>query len=184
MRMRMAAAIVAASISTAMTLSAAAQSPAEQSPPPPALSAAECAVWMRELSFARSVTAHDEAAFAEHLDSAAVFNAAGATPQRGRDAVRKAWAELIRGDGVVLDWYPARVAATGDLAWSSGPYLMTLSADGKTEIVTGTFHSIWRRARNGTWYVVFDAGGGGGRAATEAEIAAFPAGRKQACPGG
>ena len=33
---------------------------------------AECAVWQRELSFARSVADHDAAAFAEHLHPQAV----------------------------------------------------------------------------------------------------------------
>lgn len=57
---------------------------------------AECAVWQRETSFARSVADHDAAAFAEHLHPDAAFGVSG-TPTRGREAITREWAGLIEG---------------------------------------------------------------------------------------
>ena len=56
-------------LALAPLLAAAAAAP----PAPEPLSADECAVFMRELSFARSVAGHDAAAFAAHIAPDAVF---------------------------------------------------------------------------------------------------------------
>lgn len=148
-----------------------------------------CAVWARELSFADSVTRHDVDAFADHVDVDAVFDAAGDAPTRGRDAVVAAWRPVIAGEGVVLAWYPARTTAgngaAARIAWSSGPFLMTVD-DGKggTRRVVGTYRSVWRLGDDGRWRVLYDAGGDDRRDASEADAARFEAGRRAACPGG
>ena len=64
------------------------------------LSADECAVWARELSFAQSVADHDAAAFAAHLHPDAAFGASRAEPTRGRDAIARRWAGIIEGKAV------------------------------------------------------------------------------------
>ena len=85
---------------------------------------AECQVWQRELSFARSVADHDAAAFAEHLHPEAAFGVSR-TPTRGRDAITREWMPLIQGTTLKLSWYPAVVTLGGDgrTAYSSGPAL-------------------------------------------------------------
>ena len=90
--------------------------------PAPSLSAAECAVWARETSFAQSVATHDTTAFAEHLHPQAVFGAKQPRPTRGRDAIAESWAGLIAGTKVILHWYPAMVAIGGesDIAYANG----------------------------------------------------------------
>lgn len=63
-----------------------AQSPESASTQVPArLTAEECAVWMRELSFARSVAEHDAPAFAEHVAETAIF---GSPPRLARGVRR------------------------------------------------------------------------------------------------
>lgn len=47
-------------------------------------SADECAVWKRELAFARTVEAHDGAAFAAFLHSGTVFDAGSAEADHGQ----------------------------------------------------------------------------------------------------
>jgi len=149
-------------------------------------SPAECEVWAREISFARSVQEHDAAAFAAHLDPGAVFDAANATPTRGREAIVEAWAGLIAGKGVALDWYPTRTTvgtgAAGNIAWSSGPYLLTiLEGEGAPQRFHGTFRSVWQKGADGIWVVVYDAGGDGHRPATEDDVERFRAGRRETC---
>ena len=155
-------------------------------PPAPSLSAAECAVWARETSFAQSVATHEAAAFAEHLHPQAVFGARQPQPTRGRDAIAHNWAGLIAGTRLKLHWYPAMVAVAeiggeSDIAYSSGPALYeAVDPKAQPRYRLGGFQSVWHKGADGTWRVVFDDGIEP-RPATEAEVAAFHAGRKP-CP--
>ncbi len=169
----------------AMTASAQAGSPPSPSPLP-VHGDAECDVWARELSFAASVAAHDVEAFAAHVDPDAAFGSGQVRPLRGREAIVQAWAGLIAGREVRLAWYPTRVtiAAVPDIAWSSGPALYeAVDPDASPRHRIGAFNSVWHRGSDGTWRVIFDDGLPP-RLATEAEVAAFHAGRRDACPRG
>ncbi|HZX80786.1 MAG TPA: DUF4440 domain-containing protein [Lysobacter sp.] len=150
-------------------------------PPPEPLSADECAVFMRELSFARSVAEHDEAAFARHIAPDAVFGVGSPRPQRGREAIANGWARIVRGDGIRLEWYPARTTVSGDLAWSTGPALTEVQGPDGPRLQMSTFQSVWRRGGDGVWQVVFD-GGTPPRPADAAAAEAFRATRPIACP--
>ena len=154
--------------------------------PEPKLSAAECEVWARELGFARSVAEHDATAFAGFLAEGAVFGAKRPQPRRGRDAVVAAWSGLVEGKELRLSWYPAMVAIGGepDIAYSSGPALYEdLAPDAKQRFLVGGFQSIWHRDADGIWRVLFDDGIEP-RPASDDEVAAFRAGRREACPSG
>ena len=160
------------------------ESPAPAAPAASPMSDAECAVFARELSFARSVADHDAAAFADHVGTDAAFDAGSPRPLHGRAAVVQAWAPIVAGKGVRLEWYPARttVAGSGDLAWSSGPALIEqLAPDAKQHYLLGQFRSVWHKDADGTWRVLFDAGEPP-RPATDAEAAAFRAARPAGCP--
>lgn len=146
-----------------------------------------CAVWARELSFADSVARHDADAFADHVDADAVFDAAGDAPKRGRDAVVEAWRGIVAGRGIALAWYPTRTAAgngaAARIAWSSGPYLMTVDdGRGGKRRMAGTYRSVWRLGDDGRWRVLYDAGGDS-HPVDDAEAARFDAGRRADCPG-
>jgi ketosteroid isomerase-like protein len=162
----------------------------ENPPPPPnqlpELSAQECEVWARELSFAKSVADHDAAAFASHLQSGAAFGASRRAPTRGRQAIAERWAGIIEGKAVRLEWYPTRVTIGGvaDVAWSSGPSLFEDRApDAKQRFSIGSFHSVWHRDADGVWRVLFDDGVEG-KPVTSAEAMAFRDARRTACPRG
>ncbi len=153
-------------------------------PPAPVHGEAECEVWARELGFAASVARHDAEAFADHVDPQAAFNTSQARPLRGRQAVLDAWAGIIAGNGLRLVWYPTRVtiAAVPDIAWSSGPALYeSTDPDADPRFRLGGFHSVWHRGADGTWRVMFDDGIPT-RPASDADVAAFHAGRREACP--
>ncbi len=63
------------------------------------------------------------------------------------------------GDPGHLVWYPEAmgIAASGDLAWSLGPWTYA-PKKGDPVLVHGHFLSLWRHQANGTWRVVADIG--------------------------
>jgi len=152
--------------------------------PAPRLSAAECEVWARELSFAQSVAEHDAAAFAAHLHPGAVFGAKSPRPDRGRDAIVASWAGIVAGERLKLSWYPAMIAigGEGDIAYSSGPALYENPAsDAEQRYSIGGFQSVWHKDADGVWRVLFDDGVRP-EPATEAQAEAFRKGRQAICP--
>ncbi|HEX5304697.1 MAG TPA: DUF4440 domain-containing protein [Dyella sp.] len=143
-----------------------------------------CLVWQREQAFARSVREHDAAAFRTFLADDAVFDANGPHPVRGAPAIATAWAPIIAGKTVQLDWQPAHVvvSADGRVALSSGPYrLTTQNKAGQSQTAVGRFSTVWRRGRDGAWRVQFD-GGDAGKPADAAALSAFAQGMDKACP--
>ena len=153
-------------------------------PSPTPLSADECAVWQRELGFARSLAEHDAAAFAEHLHPQAAFGVSQPAPTRGREAIAREWRGLIEGKEVRLSWYPTRVTIAGvaDVAYSTGPALFErLDPKASPRYSLSRFQSVWQRGSDGVWRVLFDDGIPP-RPATEAEAETFRSGRREACP--
>ena len=159
---------------------------AESTAPKARMSAAECEVWARELSFAKSVADHDAVAFAAHIDPDAAFAAESPQPLRGRTAIAEQWDGIVHGKRVLLSWYPTRTTIAGapDIAISSGPALFEDPRPGANpRYRLGGFHSVWHRAADGTWRVLFDDGQAP-TPATDAQVAAFRAGRQERCPQG
>ena len=153
-------------------------------PPAPKLSAAECEVWARELSFAQSVADHDAAAFAAHLHPGAVFGAKSPQPQRGRDDIAKGWKGIVEGKRLKLSWHPTMVAigGEGDIAYSSGPALYeSLAPDAKQRYSIGGFQSVWHKDDDGVWRVLFDDGLQPAPA-SDAQVEAFRKSRQKTCP--
>lgn len=174
-------------LALALVLSAiAAPAAAQQAAPPPKLTAEECAVWARELGFARALAEHDAAAFAGHLHEGAAFGVKQPQPQRGREAIALAWAPLIEGKTIRLEWYPTMVVIGGepDIAMSTGPALYEdLRPGANPRYRLGGFQSVWKRGEDGVWRVLFDDGLRP-QPADEAAAAAFRAHRREACPQG
>ena len=122
-------------------------------------SAEECAVWKRELAFARSVEAHDGGAFAAFLHPGTVFNAGTPDVDRGRDEVVKSWTEIIDGRTIALRWRPGVVAIGGEpaIAVSRGTFILQrMEADGPSFRI-GMFQTVWvRDGRDAVWRVLYD----------------------------
>ena len=141
--------------------------------PPVVHSAAECTVWRRELSFAKSVETHDAKGFAAHLHPGAVFNAGSRSPLRGSEAVVQAWAPIVEGKEFMLRWRPGVVAIGGDpnIALSRGPsFSESPGADPKERYKVGFYQSVWvRDPASGEWGVLFDRPDGPQRAVATAD---------------
>jgi len=151
------------------------------------MSAAECAVWNRELSFARSVEAHDAAAFAAHLHADTVFGAGTPAPLRGRAAVIEDWKDIIEGKPLLLRWHPGFVAIGGDpnIALSSGPaWTENRDAIAKPRYTVSQFTSTWVKDADGQWRVLFDGAGSPPKAASADDIQKLIAAQPATCPGG
>jgi ketosteroid isomerase-like protein len=120
---------------------------------------AEDQVRCAELAFSRSAEQRDLAAFESFLDPDARFT--GAETLRGAAAVVAGWRPFLEPGGPSIEWAPdtIEVLASGDLALSQGPFRIRMADEAGREIVsTGRFFSVWRRADDGTWKVVFDGG--------------------------
>lgn len=161
----------------------AADAPANAAPFP-RMTDAECEVWNRERSFAQSIEQRDAAAFAEHIEADAVFQAGTAQPQRGRVAIVAAWQPMIDGT-FPLRWHPGGVSIGGDpdIALSHGPaWVENADPAAKSRWRTGTFVSTWVRDADGAWRVLFDRSAQPFRDASAEEIAAIIAGLPKDCP--
>ncbi|MEP7043966.1 MAG: DUF4440 domain-containing protein [Dokdonella sp.] len=185
--------IMLASVAMAMASVAAHAEPpsptaaATRAPAPSRMSAAECEVWNRELSFAQSVEAHDAGAFAAHLHAATVFGAGSATPTRGRAAVTEDWKDIIEGKEIVLRWRPGFVAIGGEpnIALSSGPaWTEDLDPNAKTRYTISRFTSTWVKDSDGQWRVLFDGSGAPPKAASAEDVQKLIAAQPATCPGG
>ena len=113
----------------------------------------ESEVRAAETAFAKSMADRDPAAFAKWVaDDAVFFGRDNVT--RGKQAVVDSWAGLFKGPDAPFSWSSetAVVLESGTLALSSGP---VIGADGKR---FGTFNSIWRKEKDGSWKVIFDKG--------------------------
>jgi ketosteroid isomerase-like protein len=105
-----------------------------------------------ETGFAKTMADRDHSAFVSFLADEAIFM--GRTQQRGKAQVAFAWKKFYEGKQAPFSWAPETVAVldSGTLALSSGP---VFDPTGKR---TGTFNSIWRREKDGSWKIVFDNG--------------------------
>ena len=127
-----------------------------------------------EIGFSRSVEEQDLDRFAAYVASDARFVASSIL--RGREEVVAGWSPLFAEDGPRLAWRPAVVEVLDDdgLALSRGPYRWeSTTASGEATVAWGTFNSVWQRQADGSWQVLFDAGGDHGKTPSDAEIALF-----------
>jgi len=96
----------------------------------------------------------------DHYADDAVLMAPGLPPSVGKKAIRKALMGMVADPALSLKFSAARidVAASGDLGFSQGSYLMTIT-DPKTKRVIrdfGSYVTMYRRESDGSWKAVSD----------------------------
>jgi len=83
-------------------------------------------------------------------------NASAATT---KEAIRGVWKDMITNPGYAGGWKATRVevARSGDLAYLSGTYDLTLNdAKGKPVKDRGKYVEVWKKQADGTWKTVAD----------------------------
>lgn len=100
------------------------------------------------------------AAFTEYADPQAILFRPGVGPVKGVEAIANVFTDP---PAATPAWEPeaAEVAASGDLAYSWGPYAWTPVPDGPLAgkpPATGYYVSIWKKQQDGRWKWIIDLG--------------------------
>jgi ketosteroid isomerase-like protein len=106
-----------------------------------------------------------DAASAKDVDNVVLFysedavvmppNAASATT---KEAIRALWKDLLTDAKISWKTKKVEVAQSGDLAFLSGTYEVTLNdPSGKTVNDRGKYLEVWKKQADGTWKCVADA---------------------------
>ena len=113
-----------------------------------------------DLAFSnRSKEKGQQAAFLEYMDENVSMLRPNSMPVVSRDSMRRIYSQ--RSDtSFTLTWSPlfADVAASGELGYTYGTWLLVTKAGEKSE---GTYCTIWKKDANGNWKFVLDMGNEG-----------------------
>jgi ketosteroid isomerase-like protein len=107
-----------------------------------------------DVQWAKAVEAKDlDKSVSYYSDDAIVLppNAAIATT---KEAIRNIWKDLLASPGLVFRWKTTKVevAKSGDMAYSSGTYELTMNdATGKPVNDHGKYIEVWEKQADGKW---------------------------------
>jgi len=151
----------AASLAAALALAACAQQPAPAPSAPPDTRAADEAT-LRALikDWSAAAQAKDAAKFVSLYADDAVVMMAGAPDIEGLAAIREGIPAMMQDPAFALSFEADRVevARSGDLAFETGSYSMTMTGpDKKPASEKGHYVVVWRKGADGAWKVVVDA---------------------------
>jgi len=106
-----------------------------------------------EIAFAQTMADRNLDSFSNFLADEAIFFS-GLNALRGKDAITSGWSVYFEAEKAPFSWKPemVEVLESGTLALSTGP---VLSPEG---VQIGTFNSVWRLEKDGSWKVIFDKG--------------------------
>lgn len=145
----------------ALGLAGCAPQPAPQPTAPPDTRAAdETALRSRIKDWAAAAQAKDAAKFVSFYTEDAVVMLASAPDISGTPAIREGIGAMMQDPHFALSFEPHNVvvARSGDLAYETGPYSMTMTGpDKKPATEKGHYVAVWRKQADGTWQVAVDA---------------------------
>jgi ketosteroid isomerase-like protein len=108
------------------------------------------AVKAADLALAKALLDSDRAAFTALLEPEAIFLDA---PAPGRDAAVASWSHYFEENRLsLLQWKPdgGGVAASGELAWTTGPFdFERKGPDGKFARLKGRYLTLWKKSEAG-----------------------------------
>ena len=127
--------------------------PADQS------AAAVTAVTAADAAWERAVAGHDTLATIAAVEATGSVLSPNAPIATGPAAIRTMFDGVWALPGLKLSWHATRVEAarSGELAYSSGTYEMTITGPKGTPITDkGKYSTVWRKQADGSWKVVLD----------------------------
>ena len=100
-----------------------------------------------------------KAAYIDYIDSNGVLLKPGLIPVMGANAIDYLIQQNDTAFSLTRQPQTAVVAASGDLGYTYGIFSYRMKANDST--LYGTYVSIWRKQRDGTWKFVLDSGNDG-----------------------
>lgn len=141
-----------------LTLAGCTQAP----PPAPAidLAAEEAKIRENEVTWNKEWAARDADKIAAHYADDATLMAPGAPPMKGVAAIHEGLKGMLGDTKLALSFamQHAEVAKSGDLAFTQGTYMMSMT-DPKTKkpmTEKGTYVTVYKKAANGNWQALED----------------------------
>ena len=127
---------------------------------PDTRAADEAAIRALDADWVKAIAAKDLAQATSYYADAAEMFAPNAPAASGKDAVQKLCAGMLGLPGFALTFAPAKVevSRSGDLAYETGEYAMTLNdKKGKPQTVKAKYVVVWGKQAGGNWKALVDA---------------------------
>ena len=149
--------LLAAAVALAGCTQERAPAPSE---PPDTRAADEATLRALIKEWSAAAQAKDAAKFVSFYAEDAVLMLANEPDVKGLAAIREAVPGMMQDPAFALSFEPDNVvvARSGDLAFETGPYSMTMTGpDKKPATEKGHYVAVWRKQADGTWKVAVDA---------------------------
>jgi uncharacterized protein (TIGR02246 family) len=145
----------------ALTLAACAQpAPPAPTPPPDTRAADEAAIRAAAKDWSAAAQAKDPEKFASFYADDAVLLLEGAPDPSGKAAIHEAAVGMMKDPNFALSFESDSVVAarSGDLAYETGSYSLTMSdAKKKPATTKGHYLVVWQKQADGSWKALRDA---------------------------
>ncbi len=131
----------------------------QPAPPPDTRAADESAIRAAETEWSKRASAKDLEGILSYYAEDASMLTPNAPIATGRDAIRKAWSEMLALPGLALSWQTvkAEVSRSGDLGYSHGTYEMSFDdSKGKPVKDRGKYATVWKKQADSSWKAVAD----------------------------
>jgi uncharacterized protein (TIGR02246 family) len=134
-------------------------------PVPPAAvvdnrAADEAAIRAADAAWSKAAGEKDLERTVSYYADGAVLMAAGSPLTSGKDAIQKAFTQMMANPGFALSFAPSKVevSKSGDLAYEIGDYSLTFSdKKGKPLTTKAKYVVVWGKQADGSWKVLVDA---------------------------
>jgi uncharacterized protein (TIGR02246 family) len=128
--------------------------------PPPDTRAADAeAIHRLEVQWSRDSEDKNLEALVAHYSEDAIVYSPDSAPLRGKDAIRKGFAEAHKIPGFSLTWKDEKVevSRSGDVAYSRGPYVFKMTGPkGEPVVQHGHYVAVWKKQADGAWKAIED----------------------------
>lgn len=120
----------------------------------------EAAIRVLDAEWVKATASKDLAKATSYYSDTAEMFAPNAPAASGKDAVQKLWAGMLGLPGFALTFAPSKVevARSGDLAYETGEYEMTVNdKKGKPQTVKAKYVVVWGKQADGNWKALVDS---------------------------
>src|SRR6266436_8376013 len=112
-----------------------------------------------DAQWAKAAAAKDVEQTIGYYSDDAIVLPPNATSAATKEAVRNVWRDIFASPGRVISWQPTRVqvAKSGEVAWVSGTYKLTMNdASGKPIDDRGKYLEVWEKQTDENWKCAAD----------------------------